>query len=311
MSILIAADFTAEEWQAWWPALHDALPGENLLRERGVAPASQIDVALVANPTLGALQGLPALTLIQSLWAGVDRLLQDATVPPDVPLARMVDPVMNRAMAETALWAVLSLQRGFFSYSAQQRQGRWLQLEQRRAEKITVAVLGLGQLGRGTALRLAGNGFRVQGWSSRPCQVDGVTTHSGEHSLATVLGVADIVVNLLPLTESTQGLFNADTLALLPRGASLVNLARGAHVVEPDLIAALDSGHLGHAVLDVFHAEPLPAGHVFWSHPRVTMLPHVAALTDARSAAQVVARNVRALRAGRELEFVVDRRRGY
>ena len=311
MSILLAADFTPEEWQTWWPALQAALPGERLLRERGAVPAADIDVALVANPPLGALQGLPALALIQSLWAGVDRLLQDGTVPTEVPLARMVDPVMNQAMAETALWAVLSLQRGFFTYAAQQQRRQWLQRRQRRADECCVVVLGLGQMGRATALRLASNGYRVLGWSIRPSEIDGVSTHSGAAALPRVLGAADIVVNLLPLTAATRGLFDAATLALLPSGACLVNLARGAQVVEADLIAALDTGRLRHAVLDVFLTEPLPAGHVFWSHPRVTVLPHVAALTDAASACAVVARNVQALRRGEALEFLVDRGRGY
>lgn len=311
MSILVAADFTPEEWQVWWPALQAALPGERLLRSRDETPAAEIDIALVANPLPGALHGLSALKLIQSLWAGVDRLLQDATMPPEVSLARMVDPVMNRAMAETALWAVLSLQRGFFAYATQQQRRQWLQHEQRRADELCVAVLGLGQMGRAAAQRLASSGYRVLGWSSRPKEVHGVVTCCGASALAEVLRAAHILINLLPLTTPTRGLFNAATLGLLPHGASLVNLARGAHVVEQDLLAALDSGRLHHAVLDVFQTEPLPPEHVFWSHPRVTLLPHVAALTDARSASAVVARNVRALRQGRPLEFVVDRSRGY
>jgi glyoxylate/hydroxypyruvate reductase A len=311
MSILVAADFTPEEWQAWWAALRAALPGEQLLRSRDETPATEIDIALVANPLPGALRGLPALKLIQSLWAGVDRLLQDASVPPGVLLARMVDPTMNRAMAETALWAVLSLQRGFFTYAAQQQRRQWLQHEQRRADEVCVAVLGLGEMGRTAAQRLASNGYRVLGWSSRPREVHGVATRCGAPALAEVLGAAHVVVNLLPLTTATRGLFNAATLGLLQHGASLVNLARGAHVVEQDLLAALDSGRLHHAVLDVFETEPLPPKHLFWSHPGVTLLPHVAALTDARSASAVVARNVLALRQGRPLEFVVDRSRGY
>ncbi|CAN5861727.1 glyoxylate/hydroxypyruvate reductase A [soil metagenome] len=312
MSILVAANFDADEWAAWWPALQAALPGEHLIRDRSEVPAESIDVALVANPPLGALQGLPKLALIQSLWAGVDKLLADASVPAEVPLARMVDPAMNEAMAETALWAVLGLHRGTFGYAAQQREHVWRQHPQRRADEIHVAVLGLGQMGRTAAQRLARNGYRVTGWSTRAAAVvEGVETAAGDASLAEVLATARIVVNLLPLTPATRGLFGAAIFAAMPPGAGFVNLARGAHVVDADLLAALEGGHLHHAVLDVFHTEPLPADHPFWSHPNITVLPHVAAQTDPRSAALIAARNVLALRRGQPLADRVDRRRGY
>lgn len=309
MTILVAADFSAAEWAAWWPALQGALAGETLVRDP--IDRAAIDIALVANPPHGALAGLPRLALIQSLWAGVDRLLADTSVPADVPLARMVDPVMSRAMAQTTLWAVLSLHRGFFDYAAQQARREWRQLAQRRADDVQVAVLGLGEMGRTAALTLVANGYRVMGWSTRPAQVDGVRCSFGRAGLDATLGAADIVVNLLPLTGATRGLFDRGTFTAMRAGAGFVNFGRGAHVVEADLLASLDGGHLGRAVLDVFEAEPLPPSHPFWSHPRVTLLPHVAALTDPRSAAQVVARNVRALREGRPLAHRVDRQRGY
>ena len=311
MAILVAADFSADDWALWWPLLQAALPGERLLRGQDEGSAHEIDVALVANPPPGSLRDLPGLRLIQSLWAGVDRLLADASVPIHVPLARMVDPAMNETMAQTALWAVLGLHRGFFGYARQQRAAVWQQHALRRADEVTVAVLGLGQMGRTAAQRLAHNGYRVLGWSGRGVEVDGVQVHSGSAALPEVLAQAQVVINLLPLTPATRGLFNAGTLAQLPRGASLVNLARGAHVVEADLLAALASGQLQHAVLDVFDTEPLPASHAFWAHPSVTVLPHVAAQTDARSAASIAARNVQALRAGRPLQHLVDRARGY
>ena len=301
MTILVAASFDADEWRAWWPLLEAALPEERLVRDRAECDAAEIDVALVANPPAGALQGLPALKLIQSLWAGVDRLLADASVPAQVPLARMVDPAMNETMAETALWAVLSLQRGFFDYAAQQRAGEWRQHALRRADDLSVAILGLGQMGGAAAQLLTRHGYRVIGWHTR----------DGAAALPQILAGADIVINLLPMTPATHGLFNRATFAQMRRGASLVNLARGAHVVDAELLDALASGQLAHAVLDVFHTEPLPAGHPFWAHPRVTVLPHVAAPTDPRSAAPIAAANVQALRDGRPLAHLVDRARGY
>ena len=311
MAIFVAADFDAREWAAWWPCLEAALPGERLVRERSDCRSDEIDIALVANPPHGALQGLRSLKLIQSLWAGVDKLLADATVPIDVPLARMVDPAMNTAMAETVLWAVLSLQRGFFGYAAQQRAAQWQQQPLRRADDLSVAVLGLGQMGRAAALTLAARGYRVVGWNTRETRIQGVQTQAGAAALPQVLAQAQIVVNLLPLTPATTGLFNAATLAQMPRGACLVNLARGAQVVDADLLAALASGHIARAVLDVFQTEPLPATHAFWSHPHVTVLPHVAAPTDPHSAARVVAGNVLALREARPLSHRVDRSKGY
>lgn len=297
MSILLAGTFDATERAQWLELLRAALPEETLVT--GPTDAAAIDIAIVANPPPGALQGLPRLRLIQSLWAGVDRLLADTSIPPELPLARMVDPAMNEAMAETALWAVLSLQRDFVDYAAQQRERRWQQHPQRRADEVQVAVLGLGQMGRAVVRRLDENGYRVAGWSTREGQFD------------KLLAASDIVVNLLPLTPATHGLFDARCFAAMRRGASLVNLARGAHVVDADLLVALDAGKLRHAVLDVFHGEPLTADHPFWSHPRVTVLPHVAAQTDARSAAAIVAANVRRWRAGEPVANLVDRSRGY
>ena len=314
MSILLTADFTDAEWAAWWPALRAALPGETLLRDGSdlTGPElAEVEIALVANPPQGLLARLPRLRLIQSLWAGVDRLLADASLPRDVPLARMVDPVMSEAIAETALWAVLSLHRDHFDYAAQQRRREWRQRPQRRADEVAVAVLGLGEMGRAAARRLAGNGYRVTGWCTRPVELSGITTRSGATALAPVLGQADVVVNLLPLTPATQGLFGRSTYAQMRRGASLVNLARGGHVIEPDLLLALATGQLRHAVLDVFGSEPLAPDHGFWTHPQVSVLPHIAALTDPRSAAQVVARNVNAFRSGAPLAHLVDRARGY
>ncbi|WP_292451546.1 glyoxylate/hydroxypyruvate reductase A [Methylibium sp.] len=309
MSILLACDFDAAEWALWRPALQAAMPGERFVTSAD-APDG-IDVAIVANPPAGALAGLPRLRLIQSLWAGVERLLADASVPGDVPIARMVDPAMSAAMAETALWATLALHRGFFRYARLQQEARWAPHRQRRADEVTVAVLGLGQMGGAVAQRVADQGYRVLGWSTRPAALAGVETSAGEAALAPLLARADIALNLLPLTARTKGFFDARRLAGMKHGAGLVNLGRGAHVVEADLLAALDRGQLGHAVLDVFASEPLPPEHPFWRHPRVSVLPHVAAQTDPRTAAAVAAANVQALREGRPLAHRVDRVRGY
>lgn len=311
MSILLAGDFRAAEQAEWLAALRQALPAETLLCNPSPAEREDVDVAIVAKPPPDALDGLPRLRLIQSLWAGVDGLLADGSIPPGVPIARMVDPSMTAAMVETALWAVIALQRDFFGYARQQRQHRWLPHRQRRAAETSVGVLGLGTMGTAVALRLAAQGFPVRGWSARPRPLPGVQTLAGPAALGAVLGASSIVVALLPATPATLGLFDATRLGRMPHGAALVNLGRGSQLVEADLLAALASGRLRHAVLDVFAREPLPAGHPFWDHPAITVLPHIAAQTDIASASAVAAANVRRLRAGEMPEHLVDRSRGY
>jgi glyoxylate/hydroxypyruvate reductase A len=300
MKVLLCGDLDAAERAAWRAALQAAMPEAHWLDlEAAHAAPSTVQAAVVANPSPGSLQGLPALQLIQSLWAGVDRLLADTTLPAGVPIARMVDPAMNAAMAETALWAVLALHRGFFTYAERQRRSEWRPHVQRRADEVRVLVLGQGQMGRTAATRLSQQGYRVAGWRR-----DGTP-------LARRLAETDVVINLLPLTPDTRGLLNARLFAALPAQASVVNLGRGAHVVDADLLAALDSGHLRHAVLDVFNTEPLPVGHAYWQHPKVTVLPHAAAATDVRSAAAVAVANLRAVRDGTPVLHKVDLRRGY
>lgn len=299
MRILLCGRFRPGEREIWHAELAAAYPaGQWLDLDEARAAPQGVRAAVVASPPPGALQGLPELALVQSLWAGVERLLDDPTLPAAVPLARMVDPMMSLAMAETAHWALLGLQRDFFRYARQQAERRWLPHPQRRAEDLRVLLLGRGALGSAVGRRLADAGYRVAHWGR------GDALHAA-------LAQAEVVVNLLPLTPATQGLIDARFLAALPAGAALVNLARGGHVVEADLLAALDRGQLGHAVLDVFAQEPLPPVHALWTHARVTVLPHVAAATDPRSASQVVALNLQALAQGRPLAHLVDRARGY
>ena len=318
MNILLAGDWPDDERDAWadvlGAALAQSLPGRHrLLLQRGVVDDASITAAIVANPPSGSLAGLTHLQLIQSLWAGVDRLLADASLPADVTIARMVDPVMNAAMAETALWAVLSLHRGFFDCAQQQRSGLWQQAPQARADELALLVLGHGEMGRAVAQVLARQGYPVSTWSRQSSQktLPGVRHRYGDAALLAAAAQACIVVNLLPLTAVTRGVLNAALFDALPRGASIVNLARGAHLVEADLLAALDSGRVHRAVLDVFAVEPLPNEHPFWRHPRVTVLPHIAAQTDLRSAADVAVANLHALAHGQAISHVVDRVRGY
>jgi glyoxylate/hydroxypyruvate reductase A len=300
-----------EDPQRWLPGLRAALPAARFHVWPEIPAPASVEVALVAKPPAGALGAFPALKLIQSLWMGVDGLLADPTLPRGVPLARLVDPGMVAAMGETALARVLDWHRHLYRYRAQQRDGVWRPLPQLMAADRRVGLLGLGELGCHVAQRLLQHDFRVCGWSRRPKRIEGLECVSGPGGLEQLLSNCGALLCLLPLTPETRGILDARTLALLPRGACLINLARGAHLVEADLLAALDSGRLAHAYLDVFETEPLPPAHPFWRRPDISLTPHVAALTEPRTALPIVIRNLERARRGEAPEAPVDRSAGY
>ncbi len=302
---------TTAKPERWLEPLGAALPDDEIVVYPEVGDPATIECAIVAVPPPGVLTGLPNLCLIQSLWVGVESLLHDPTLPTDVPLARLVDPGMTETMTETVLQHVLNAHRDYEGYRAQQRAGIWRHLPQVRAQDRRVGFLGLGELGTAAARTLAELNFAVAGWSRRPKALDGIETFAGADGLHPFLARTDILVCLLPLTTETRGIIDARALAALPRDATLINVARGGHVVDDDLLAALDSGQLGRAVLDVFNTEPLPAEHPYWTHPRVVVMPHVAAETDPATATAQVVENLRRLRAGEPLRNVVDRAAGY
>ena len=272
---------------------------------------AEIDYALVWRPEPGFLASLPNLKLILSLGAGVDHLLGDPQLPQHLPIVRLVDPHMTAAMSEYVVLQVLRLHRRDLEYRTQQQAVVWRELDQQNAVERRVGILGLGELGRDAAKKLRALGFDVAGWSRGERTVPGVASYAGANGLPQLLGRSEILVCLLPLTAETEGILNGSTLALLPKGAALVNAARGAHLVEEDLLAALASGQISAAVLDVFREEPLPAGHPFWRHPRVIITPHVAAFTNPATAAPIILDNIRRFEEGRPLLNQIDPARGY
>lgn len=296
----------------WLARLRALLPDERIdsLRTLDAAACAEVEIAVVANPDPADIARLPNLRWIHSLWAGVERIVAEL---PDlaVPLVRLVDPELARTMAEAVLAWTLYLFRDMPAYAASQRAHRWQPLDYRRPEAVTVGILGLGELGRAAAGRLNAAGFRVCGWNRSARAVEGVECHSGPGGLAHVLGQSDIAVCLLPLTAETRHLLNAERLALLPRGAQLINFARGPIVDTQALTHALDAGAMKHAVLDVFETEPLPAPSALWDHPAITVLPHISAPTDPETAAAIVAGNIGRYRAEGVLPATVDLRRGY
>lgn len=296
---------------AWRAALQRRLPDLEVRIWPELGDNGAIEAALVWLPPPGLLASLPQLRAIFSLGAGVDRLLEDPTLPAEVPLCRMVDPSLTASMAEFAFLHVLRYHRDLDVYEAQQRRAEWRLVLPRPASATVVGLLGLGELGAAAARLLADHGFTVRGWSRSRKAVEGVACFAGPEELDPFLEGLGVLVCLLPLTAETRGILNARLFARLPAGARLVNLARGGHLVEQDLLDALDTGHLAHATLDVFAREPLPPDHPFWRHPRISVTPHAASYSLPESGAEVVAENLRRLRDGRPLLHRVDRARGY
>jgi glyoxylate/hydroxypyruvate reductase len=276
-----------------------------------IGDPTEIDYALVWRPETGFLASLPSLKLILSLGAGVDHLLGDPQLPRHIPIVRLVDPHMTDAMSEYVVLQVLRLHRRDLDYRAQQEAGVWRELDQPNAVDRRVGILGLGELGQDAAKKLKALGFDVAGWSRSEKNLTGIASYAGAPGLSQLLPRSEILVCLLPLTTETEGILNASTLALLPRGAALINAARGAHLVEADLLAALASGQISAAVLDVFRQEPLPPDHPFWRHPRVILTPHVAAFTNPTTAAPIILDNIRRFEDRRPLLNRVDLARGY
>lgn len=293
-------------------ALGKALPSERvcLLDDLSDAQCARVDVAIAANPNSELLNRLPNLVWLQSLWAGVEQLIAPARER-KLHVVRLVDPELTSAMSEAALAWTFYIHRLIPKYAQQQRDKHWQALPFRRADNTRVTVLGLGVLGGACATRLAQNNFKVSGWSTSPRELPGVACYSGNTGLSEVLSVTDILLVLLPLTEQTRYLLNAKTLGWLPKGAALINFARGAIVNTRDLLQTLDKQHLSHAVLDVFENEPLAAEDQLWTHPAVTILPHIAAPTDLVSAIAIVAEHIRAYRATGTIPKGVNLTRGF
>jgi glyoxylate/hydroxypyruvate reductase A len=252
----------------------------------------------------------PNLEILFSTGAGVDQF-DLAKLPPHLPLVRMVEPGIIDGMVEYVTMATLALHRDLLVYIGQQHAQTWEQIRVVPASDRHVGVLGLGVLGQAVCDKLASFGFQVAGWSRSPRSLEDVVTFCGSEQLEAFLGRSDILICLLPLTPETRGFLNGSLISKLPRGAKLINVGRGAHLDQEALCAALNSGQISHAVLDVTDPEPLPADHPLWRNPRVLITPHIASMTQPKTAAHFVLDNLRRHRTGQPLVGLVDRTRGY
>ena len=301
---------SGNEQESQW---EDAFAGFDLEVRHWDAPGApeEIDYALVWQPEPRALAGFPRLKLIFSAGAGLDHLIGENIVPPGIPVIRMVEDVLTAGMTEYVLYNVLRFHRFMPQYEANQRNRVWKELPQIPARERRVGILGLGVLGGDAAGALAALGFDVAGWSRTEKQNKGVSCYFGERQLAGFLARTEILVCLLPLTRQTENILNAGNLARLPKGAFVINPGRGRHCNQADLLAALDSGHIAAAALDVFRTEPLAKNSPLWRHPRVHITPHIASMTLPASGARHVIDNITRFRAGRALTHLVDFERGY
>ncbi len=314
--ISFISQLTEHEQSVWIQLLLAKLPNESIKLDKDLSleEKHQCEIAIVANPSVDVLSQYSNLIWVQSLWAGVDSLVSQLTMNNMIPsfkLVRLIDPILANTMSEAVLTWVLYLHREMPKYLQQQKLAKWQQHRYVLPQERTIGVLGLGQLGEESALRLHENGFNVLGWSQSEKLINGVECFSGKEGLMNMVKQCHILICLLPLTSNTYQLINDDLLLELPQGASIINFARGGIVANEALINNLDSGHLEHAILDVFEQEPLNKNNVFWSHEKITVLPHISAATHLESAGEIVAINIKQFRKSGQMPIHINWLKGY
>ena len=309
MTLLFKSDLG--RYDLWVPALKRHLEGREIRLWPDLGEVQDIEYALVWDPPPGLLASLPNLKAIFSVGAGVDHIAADPERPKHLPVIRMVEEGLTAGMTEYVVMQVLYHHRDMLAYRHQAAEKIWREIPAVPAHQRRIGILGLGVLGQDAARMLVRFGFDVAGWSRTPKEIEGVTCFHGPEGLDQMLARTDILVCLLPLTPATRGILNGELFAKLPRGACLINVGRGGHQVERDLLEALDSGQLREATLDVFEEEPLPADSPLWSHPQAIVTPHIASMTMPETAAKAVGENIKRMEAGLPPLNVVDFERGY
>ena len=299
--------------QKWKQALQDAMPEEEIRLFNELDPDYYdiCDVAIVANPDPKELKKLPNLKWAHSVWAGVERLIENSKEYQSLQVVRLVDSELSKTMAEAVLAWTLYLHREMPMYAKQQAQKIWFPQEYIAPEEKTVSLLGLGELGATAAIKLVDNGFNVCGWSRTSKNIPNVECYTGSDGLQKMLAKTDTAISMLPLTPETNRFIDKNIISTLKKNASLINFSRGAIIDDLALREALDEGLLKHVVLDVFDEEPLSATSWHWFHEKVTVLPHISAPTNKNTASAIVAQNIRKYRNDKVIPKSVDLTRGY
>lgn len=296
--------------ECWQQAVAEALPDVSWFTWPDVPAPEKVDAIIAWTLPDNALDTYPNVKAIFSVGAGVDQLQPDK-IPDSIKLVRLIDPSLTQQMQTYVLSSVMMIHRDHFLYQAQKAQKNWQQHKVALPHECSVSILGLGELGKAVAEQLSMLGFTVKGWSRSAKQIDGISAFHGPQGLSDMLATTDILVSLLPLTEETRGMISAETLAKLPKGASVINAGRGEQIVDEDLLAALNSGHIQYAILDVFKEEPLPESHPYWTHPRVHVTPHIASITRNDTAGHRLAENLLRWQSGERMTGEVNKTRGY
>lgn len=309
MAILIISP--GRDLKRWTDALHAADPSVPLFFPEHVKDPAKITFALAWNHPKGMFRSCPNLRCISSFGAGVDHLMNDPDIPPYIEIVRIIDPLLSNDMFEFSLALVMKHLRKLSRFCRYQSKGLWKKHGYLRMTDIGIGIMGTGVIGNHVASGLQNAGFRVSGWGRKPGPKRVYKRYHGAEQLDTFLSASDVLINLLPLTSQTKGIINRSLLMKLPPDAYVVNLGRGAHIAEEDLIQTIDEGHISGAHLDVFDPEPLPGSHPFWTHPGIDITPHVASLTDPRSVAQQVMENYRRAEEGKPLKNLVSRELEY
>lgn len=295
----------------WVKALKEKKPDLDVRIFPDDHPRNEVTFALAWNHPLGAFTQFPNLQCISSLGAGVDHVLKDPDIPEQVQISRIKDEYLTNDMADFCLAQVLNYMRDLHKYKTAEQTHSWKPLRYKNKAEITIGVMGVGALGSEVARRLSSNGFNVTGWANSAKQLESIKVYAGAEELDTFLETADVLICLLPLTQETADILNKDTLGKLPKNAFLINVARGEHLVEQDLIDLIESGHLAGASLDVFREEPLPERHPFWAHPSINITAHIASVTNPASAVDQILENYDRLQNGQPLINLVSRTKGY
>lgn len=308
MSLLLIAK--NRDMNPWKAALLEVDPNLDVEIWPRVDNKERVTFAVSWNHPEKVLPNYSNLSVISSLGAGVDHIFKDSTLPDSVKITRVMIPSLKNQMAEYVLNAVQNYRFNTSKYVDQKREGFWSTHDAIPKSDCIIGVMGLGEMGQAVVSSLLVNGYSVVGWSRTKKEIDGVETYS-QSEIDDFLSKTNVLVCLLPLTKETDGILDLDLFKKMKKPAYLVNVARGSHLIEEDLIYGLDTGVLEGATLDVFEEEPLPSNHLFWNRPKIMITPHIASITDPEEAAKVIVENYKRSLSGMDLMFEVDREKGY